>query len=261
MSARRRAYRASRSSTLRRSNSSLSRMTPSEYRRPLRTWSFVAIVVRRSENVGDEFDALLLRGRHRAGADPRSAPLVGTWPSPLRRAVSPRTGLRAAVDDRGVTHLSSEKPPGRQGRADRASPGRRSAPAAAPVDRRGGQARRGARLPAQIAQREELLGSLRTREGVVALEALERKTSGAEPMDADRARRLKQTAEARTAARIPCAGASRRRWCRAAGRQQPGMRRGERSAGRHDGARAAANREQLAHRAGVRGRALHLAVR
>jgi hypothetical protein len=45
------------------------------------------------------------------------------------------------------------------------------------------------------ADREALLSRLRTRECVIALEALERKTSGAEPTDAGEIRRLKQTAE------------------------------------------------------------------
>ena len=45
------------------------------------------------------------------------------------------------------------------------------------------------------ADREALLSRLRTRECVIALEALDRKTSGAEPTSAAEIRRLKQTAE------------------------------------------------------------------
>lgn len=92
------------------------------------------------------------------------------------------------VDAEGVTHLSSEKPPAgvKAERIDIPGTSKRSSSAAstaAPVS------------AAQVAQREELLGSLRTRECVVALEALERKTSGAEPTGAAEIRRLKQTAE------------------------------------------------------------------
>jgi hypothetical protein len=49
--------------------------------------------------------------------------------------------------------------------------------------------------PEQIAGREQLLGQLKTRECVIALEALDRKTGGAEPTTATEIKRLKQTAE------------------------------------------------------------------
>jgi hypothetical protein len=49
--------------------------------------------------------------------------------------------------------------------------------------------------PEQVAGREQLLGQLKTRECVIALEALERKTGGAEPTSATEIKRLKQTAE------------------------------------------------------------------
>jgi hypothetical protein len=101
------------------------------------------------------------------------------------------------VDEDGVTHLSSEKPPPgvKAQRIDVAGTGKRSTansggsssgkagPSAAPAS------------PAQVAGREELLGRLRTRECVIALEALERKTGGTEPTSADEIRRLKQTAD------------------------------------------------------------------
>jgi hypothetical protein len=45
------------------------------------------------------------------------------------------------------------------------------------------------------ADRADLLGRLRTRECVIALEALERKTSGTEPTSAAELRRLQQTAD------------------------------------------------------------------
>ena len=100
------------------------------------------------------------------------------------------------VDAEGVTHLSSEKPPPgvKAERIDIPGTSKRSSSTAS---RSSGSAASTAApaSPAQIAQREELLGSLRTRECVVALEALERKTSGAEPTGAAEIRRLKQTAE------------------------------------------------------------------
>jgi len=100
------------------------------------------------------------------------------------------------VDAEGVTHLSSEKPPPgvKAERIDIPGTSKRSTSTASRSSgSTGSTAAPGS--PAQVAQREELLGSLRTRECVVALEALERKTSGAEPTGAAEIRRLKQTAE------------------------------------------------------------------
>ena len=100
------------------------------------------------------------------------------------------------TDAEGVIHISSERPPkGVQAeRIDvRSSPssgkpsstsGRAAAPAAHP-----------AASPAQVAGREEVLGSLRTRECVIALESLDRLTSGSQPTSATELRRLQQTAE------------------------------------------------------------------
>jgi hypothetical protein len=100
------------------------------------------------------------------------------------------------VDAEGVTHLSSEKPPPgvKAERIDIPGASKRSSSTANRSSASAGSAAAPA-SPAQVAQREELLGSLRTRECVVALEALERKTSGAEPTGAAEIRRLKQTAE------------------------------------------------------------------
>lgn len=104
------------------------------------------------------------------------------------------------VDEDGVTHLSSEKPP-REVKAERidiktsesskrstTGSGNRgtsgsSQPAPRPVS------------PEQAAGREQLLSQLKTRECVIALEALERKTSGTEASNATEIRRLKQTAD------------------------------------------------------------------
>jgi hypothetical protein len=103
------------------------------------------------------------------------------------------------VDDEGVIHLSSEKPPPgvKAERLDIGGSGKRSSPGA-----KQGSLSQGGRGPATapaspevLASRADLLGRLRTRECVIALEALDRKTSGTEATSADEIRRLKQTAE------------------------------------------------------------------
>jgi len=102
------------------------------------------------------------------------------------------------VDDEGVTHLSSEKPP-RGVQAERLDiPGttRRSTSAATRTASTGSaSAQAPAVPPARQAEREDLLGRLRTRECVIALEALERKTGGAEATSPAEIKRLKQTAD------------------------------------------------------------------
>jgi len=109
------------------------------------------------------------------------------------------------VDSEGVVHLSSEKPPAGV-KAERLNVGSspRSASTGSSSRSSGGSAgsvasASGARSPAgstvSASDREELLGRLRNRECVIALEALERKTSGTEVSSADEIRRLKQTAD------------------------------------------------------------------
>jgi len=101
------------------------------------------------------------------------------------------------VDADGVTHLSSEKPPAGV-KAERIDiPGMSKSSSSKATGSSAGKAGAAATpaSPAVVAQREELLGRLRTRECVIALEALERKTSGAEPSNATEIRRLKQTAD------------------------------------------------------------------
>jgi hypothetical protein len=102
------------------------------------------------------------------------------------------------VDEEGVTHLSSEKPPPGvkaeridiKGSSSSKRPTTSSGSGAA-----GGSNRAAPASPEQIAGREDLLGRLKTRECVIALEALERKTSGTEPTSATELRRLQQTAD------------------------------------------------------------------
>lgn len=101
------------------------------------------------------------------------------------------------VDEHGVTHLSSDKPPAGV-KAERIDiPGTSKRTTTKSV---GGSATKPGSTsppasPAQVAQRENLLGSLRNRECVIALEALERKTSGSEATSPAEIRRLQQTAD------------------------------------------------------------------
>ena len=104
------------------------------------------------------------------------------------------------VDENGVIHLSSEKPPAGV-KAERldikssSSSNRPSAGAGARIPSGSNQPAPRPASPEQIAGREQLLGQLKTRECVVALEALERKTGGTEPTSAAEIKRLKQTAD------------------------------------------------------------------
>jgi hypothetical protein len=105
------------------------------------------------------------------------------------------------VDSEGVTHLSSQKPP----------PGVKAERLDVPVSKRppsgsasskpvtrssaGSAPRPTVADPVRVAEREDLLGRLRTRECVIAIEALERKTGGVEVTSAAEIKRLKQTAD------------------------------------------------------------------
>lgn len=101
------------------------------------------------------------------------------------------------VDEDGVTHLSSEKPPTgvKAERIDIPGAGKRSSSTGSRSTAGSNRPSPPPASPAQVAEREDLLGQLKTRECVIALEALERKTSGAEPTSATEIRRLKQTAD------------------------------------------------------------------
>ena len=104
------------------------------------------------------------------------------------------------VDENGVIHLSSEKPPAGV-KAERidiktsSSSKRTSGSSGSRSSSGSNQPAPRPASPEQVAGREQLLGQLRTRECVIALEALERKTGGAEPTSATEIKRLKQTAE------------------------------------------------------------------
>ncbi len=103
------------------------------------------------------------------------------------------------TDAEGVIHISSEKPP-KGVQAERIDI--RSSPSSGKSSSSGNRsssgsasAPRSSATPAQVAQREDVLGSLRTRECVIALESLDRLTSGSQPTSAAELRRLQQTAE------------------------------------------------------------------
>jgi len=103
------------------------------------------------------------------------------------------------TDAEGVIHISSEKPP-KGVQAERIDI--RSSPSSSKASSSGNRsssgsasAPRSSATPAQVAQREDVLGSLRTRECVIALESLDRLTSGSQPTSATELRRLQQTAE------------------------------------------------------------------
>jgi hypothetical protein len=142
---------------------------------------------------------------------PRS--VEGAWQraaSPLLRIAAPvllfalaaTAGAQAQVyrwvDNEGVTHLSSEKPP-RGVQAERLDiPGttRRSTSTVTRTASTGSVAAPAQAVsPARQAEREDLLGRLRTRECVIALEALVRKTARAHAPNAAEIKRLEQTAD------------------------------------------------------------------
>jgi hypothetical protein len=101
------------------------------------------------------------------------------------------------VDEYGTVHLSSTKPPAgvkyqtvdvgsaSGGRSNTSSGGGSSA-----------ASRPSSASPAQAAGRSQVLASLRNRECVIALEALDRLTSGTQPTSPEEITRLKQTAAA-----------------------------------------------------------------
>jgi len=102
------------------------------------------------------------------------------------------------VDEDGITHLSSEKPPAgvKAERLEIPGSSKRSTAKSSASTRAGSSGSAAAPVSAaQAAERASLLGQLRTRECVIALEALERKTGGSEPTTAAELRRLQQTTE------------------------------------------------------------------
>jgi hypothetical protein len=102
------------------------------------------------------------------------------------------------TDAEGVIHISSEKPPAgvKAERIEvRASQSRSGGSGNSQSSRSSASPSRPAATPEQVAAREEVIGSLRNRECVIALESLDRLTSGSQPTSAAELRRLQQTAD------------------------------------------------------------------
>ncbi len=97
------------------------------------------------------------------------------------------------VDEDGTVHLSSTKPPAG---VDFQAVNVGSAPGTGNRKAPSGTSRPSTASAAQAASRSEVLASLRNRECVIALEALDRLTSGTEPTSPAEITRLKQTAAA-----------------------------------------------------------------
>ncbi len=98
------------------------------------------------------------------------------------------------VDENGVIHITSAQPPPgvRAERLELPTAKRTDPP---PAQASASAAKTAPVSPARAAERAEVLDSLRNRECVVALEALERKTSATEPTSAAELRRLQQTVD------------------------------------------------------------------
>ena len=99
------------------------------------------------------------------------------------------------VDANGTLHLSSDRPPAgvKYERITVASSPSR--PSAMSSGRDASTSSATTASPAQVIERSSVLSSLKNRECVIALEALDRMTSGAQPTSAAEIKRLQQTAE------------------------------------------------------------------
>ena len=101
------------------------------------------------------------------------------------------------VDADGTVHLSSSKPPpGVQFQAIDVGSASGGGNSKSPGGSSGGSSTPSTASPAQAARRSEVISSLRNRECVIALEALDRLTSGTQPTSPTEITRLKQTAAA-----------------------------------------------------------------
>ena len=101
------------------------------------------------------------------------------------------------VDEYGTVHLSTSKPPAGV-QYQTLNIGSTSSSSSRPASGSGSVAAKKPPPPASpqlLAQRSEVLSSLQTRECVLALETLDRLTSGTKPTSATELARLKQTAE------------------------------------------------------------------
>jgi Domain of unknown function (DUF4124) len=105
------------------------------------------------------------------------------------------------VDASGVTHLSSEKPAAgiKYERVVLATTGKSTSPSSGHTSYSAATAPTGTRITAasaeQVARRDEVVTSLRTRECVVALESIDRMARGGQAVEPSEFRRLQQTAD------------------------------------------------------------------
>jgi hypothetical protein len=99
------------------------------------------------------------------------------------------------LDESGVVHLSSQKPPpGVKYERLAVATSQASATRASGSSNRSTATRVSSATPAQAAQRTELIGALKNRECVVALEALDKLAHGRSLVEPAEMRRLEQTA-------------------------------------------------------------------
>jgi hypothetical protein len=131
----------------------------------------------------------------------RAALLRGIVALAILPACASADAIYRWTDADGVIHISSEKPP-RGVQAERievhgTSSGKSTPSGSGTIKWSGGSSTvaRSSASPAQVAEREEVLGNLRNRECVIALESLDRLTSGAQATSGGEIRRLQQTAE------------------------------------------------------------------
>ena len=109
-------------------------------------------------------------------------------------AIAASTTIYKWTDADGTVHLSSNKPPaGVKYETRTVASSNSPSPAAS---RSGGSRPSAPTSTTHAAERNEVLGSLRNRECVIALEQLDRLTSGDRATSASEIKRLKQTADA-----------------------------------------------------------------
>ncbi len=101
------------------------------------------------------------------------------------------------VDEYGTVHLSTSKPPAgvQYQTLNLGSSSRSSSKSSGGTNTSAPKKTTPAASPAQVAERSEVLANLQSRECVIALEALDRLTSGSRPTNAAEIKRLQQTAD------------------------------------------------------------------
>jgi hypothetical protein len=110
-------------------------------------------------------------------------------------ATAATTTIYKWTDADGTVHLSTSKPPAGV-KYETRSVASSGSPSPAATRSGGSAASRPSTSSAHAAERSEVLGSLRNRECVLALEQLDRLTSGDRATSATEIKRLKQTADA-----------------------------------------------------------------